>query len=117
MGFAHGGGSFAGTIGRIEHGFRVRPDLCAVDNKKSPRTYLGKFWVDSLVHDDEILEHIVRVFGPARVLLGSDYPFPLGEDEPGLLVESSSRLDEATKRQILWDNAVEFLGIKGEDFL
>jgi aminocarboxymuconate-semialdehyde decarboxylase len=117
VGFAHGGGSFAGTIGRIEHGFRVRPDLCAVDNKKSPRTYLGKFWVDSLVHDDEILEHIVRVFGPARVLLGSDYPFPLGEDEPGLLVESSSRLDEATKRQILWDNAVEFLGIKGEDFL
>ncbi len=49
--FAHGGGSFPYTLGRIEHGFDVRPDLVAVDNKNTPGNYLGKFWVDSLVHD------------------------------------------------------------------
>ena len=53
--FAHGGGSFPATIGRIEHGFDVRPDLCAVDNNVNPREYLGKFWIDSLVQriDDD----------------------------------------------------------------
>uniref|UniRef100_A0A0E9WLK4 2-amino-3-carboxymuconate-6-semialdehyde decarboxylase n=1 Tax=Anguilla anguilla TaxID=7936 RepID=A0A0E9WLK4_ANGAN len=49
--FAHGGGSFPYTVGRIEHGFQVRPDLCAVDNKINPRKYLGNFYTDSLVHD------------------------------------------------------------------
>ena len=49
--FAHGGGSFAFTLGRIEHGFKARPDLVAVDNAVNPRDYIGKFWVDSLVHD------------------------------------------------------------------
>ena len=44
--FAHGGGSFPFTIGRIEHGFNVRPDLCAIDNDVNPRNYLGKFWID-----------------------------------------------------------------------
>ena len=56
--FAHGGGSFPATIGRIEHGYQVRPDLCAVDNKKNPREYLGKFWLDSLVHDELMLEYL-----------------------------------------------------------
>ena len=49
--FAHGGGSFAATLGRIDHGFQARPDLCAVDNKVAPREYAGRFYVDSLVHD------------------------------------------------------------------
>ena len=53
--FAHGGGAFPGTIGRIQHGFEVRPDLCAADNPVSPRQYLGRFYVDSLVHDPEVL--------------------------------------------------------------
>ena len=49
--FAHGGGAFPGTLGRIQHGFEARPDLVAVDNPVPPRDYLGRFWVDSLVHD------------------------------------------------------------------
>lgn len=53
--FAHGGGAFPFTVGRVEHGFNVRPDLCAVDNKRNPREYLQKFYVDSLVHDEEAL--------------------------------------------------------------
>lgn len=108
--FAHGGGSFPGTFGRIEHGFSVRPDLCAVDNTKSPRDYLGKFWVDSLVHDASALSAVVNLFGEDKVACGSDYPFPLGEDEPGLLIESSNLFSPSCKEKLLHKNALEWLG-------
>jgi aminocarboxymuconate-semialdehyde decarboxylase len=107
--FAHGGGSFPGIIGRIAHGFDVRPDLCAVDNDRNPRDYLGKFWVDSLVHDAEALRTLLRLFGDRRIVLGSDYPFPLGEDVPGTLIESMTDLEEETRTRLLRDNALEFL--------
>jgi len=77
--FAHGGGSFPGTIGRIQHGWDVRPDLCAKETSLSPTEHCGKFWADSLVHDAAALDSVVRVFGADKVCLGSDYPFPLGE--------------------------------------
>jgi aminocarboxymuconate-semialdehyde decarboxylase len=115
--FAHGGGSFPATIGRIDHGFGVRPDLCALNISKPPSSYLGKFWVDSLVHDPQALEHIVQLFGQDKVCLGSDYPFPLGEHHPGSLVLSHPNLSEETKHKILWKNAVEFLGLNEEQYL
>lgn len=59
--FAHGGGAFPGTLARIEHGFRVRPDICAVDCTLSPMEQMGKFWVDSLVHSQRDLNTIVEV--------------------------------------------------------
>src|SRR5205823_730585 len=90
--FAHGGGSFPGTVGRIDHGFRARPDLCAVDTTVSPREHLGRFYVDSLVHDAGALRTLVRLVGPERIALGTDYPFPLGEAEPGRLIESLTEL-------------------------
>jgi aminocarboxymuconate-semialdehyde decarboxylase len=111
MAFAHGGGAFPGTLGRIEHGFRVRPDLCAVDTRTSPRGYLGRFYVDSLVHDAEALRQLVRLLGAERVALGSDYPFPLGEDEPGRLIESLPELGEETRERLLAGTAREFLGM------
>src|ERR1700716_4355603 len=61
--FAHGGGSSRGTEGRIEHGFKVRPDLCAIDNPVNPREYIGRFWIDSLVHDQISMEYILKVIG------------------------------------------------------
>ena len=78
--FAHGGGAFAATLGRIEHGWAVRPDLCRVHATVSPGALAasGRMWVDSLVHEPAALATAVRVFGPRRVCLGSDYPFPLG---------------------------------------
>src|SRR6185295_9992712 len=85
--FAHGGGSFPFTIGRIEHGFNVRPDLTAVDNKINPRSYIGRFWVDSVVHDEKAREYLIGVMGADKICLGSDYPFPLGEQQPGKLIE------------------------------
>jgi len=117
VGFAHGGGSFVGTIGRIEHGFKVRPDLVAIDNKVNPRNYCGRFWVDSLVHDKEALTNCIKLFGPERIVLGSDYPFPLGEDKPGELVESMSDLTEQEKDDICWKNALEFLGMSTKQFI
>lgn len=109
--FAHGGGTFPFTIGRIQHGFDVRPDLCAIDNKVAPREYLGKFFVDSLVHDPLILRQIVSLFGENRVALGTDYPFPLGEDNPGELIDSVAEFSLATKHRLLFENALEWLAV------
>jgi Predicted metal-dependent hydrolase of the TIM-barrel fold len=114
--FAHGGGSFPGTIGRIEHGFHVRPDLCAVENKKAPRDYLGRFYVDSLVHDADTLRCLLQLVGAERVALGSDYPFPLGEARPGALIDSMEDLDAGTKARLLGGTALEFLALEGERF-
>jgi aminocarboxymuconate-semialdehyde decarboxylase len=114
--FAHGGGSFPSTIGRIEHGFNCRPDLVAVDNKVNPREYIGKFYLDSLVHDKAMLDYIVNMFGPERIALGSDYPFPLGEDRPGELI-CSMGYDEATAESLLSGSALSWLNMKKELFL
>ena len=115
--FAHGGGAFPITAGRIEHAFHVRPDLCATDNKANPRSYLAKdetparFYVDSLVHDPGALHLLLKLFGAQRVALGSDYPFPLGEAHPGRLIESMTELSPETKKSILSGTAQEFLGL------
>ena len=114
--FAHGGGAFFGTLGRIEHGFITRPDLCAVDNPINPREYLGRFYVDSLVHDPEMLRLLIRMVGAERVALGSDYPFPLGEERPGTLIESLDELTAPVKQRLLAGTAAEFLGLRGTDF-
>ena len=109
--FAHGGGSFPSTIGRIEHGFNCRPDLVAIDNKVNPRDYIGKFYFDSLVHDKDMLRFLVNLAGADRVALGSDYPFPLGEDVPGSLIKSME-FDAAKKERLLSGTAMEWLGME-----
>jgi aminocarboxymuconate-semialdehyde decarboxylase len=114
--FAHGGGSFPATLGRIEHGFLMRPDLCAVDNNVNPRDYLGRFWIDALVHDPAILNLVVDQMGAERVAMGTDYPFPLGELVPGELIRSMP-YDDATKQTLLGGAALEWLGARRELFL
>ncbi len=108
--FAHGGGSFPATIGRIEHGFEVRPDLCAVDNDVNPREYLGRFYLDSLVHDEKMLRYIVDLMGVDKIALGTDYPFPLGELEPGKLIKSAG-FAPAVESKLLGENAFSWLGL------
>ena len=116
IGFAHGGGSFAGTFARIEHGFRVRPDLVAVDNPHPPSRYLTRFFVDSLTHDADALRLLLRLHGAERVALGSDYPFPLGEAEPGRLIASMTDIDERVRARLLHGTALEFLDRRKECF-
>jgi aminocarboxymuconate-semialdehyde decarboxylase len=106
--FAHGGGSFPGTIGRIEHGFNVRPDLVAIDNAINPRNYIGKFWIDSLVHDEQAMRFIIDVIGEDKICMGSDYPFPLGEHHPGKLIEEMG-FDEKLRDKFLYTNASDWL--------
>lgn len=112
--FAHGGGAFPGLIGRIEHGFQVRPDLCAIDNHESPRSYLGRFYLDSLVHDPDVLRNLIRLFGSQRIALGSDYPFPLGEWAPGQLIEQMAELSFEAQCRLLAGTAIEFLNLEAE---
>lgn len=108
--FAHGGGSFPLTVGRIAHGFDVRPDLVAIDNAINPRDYIGKFWIDSLVHDEKAMEFIMDVMGADRICMGSDYPFPLGEHRPGDLIDKMN-IDNKIKEDLLFRNAKQWLGI------
>lgn len=112
--FAHGGGSFPFTLGRIQHGFEARPDLCAVDNAVPPEAYVKRIYLDSLVHDRRALRFLLDVFGADRVALGSDYPFPLGEQRPGALIESM-QLDPATTERLFVGTALEWLGKKKEE--
>ncbi len=113
--FAHGGGSFPSTIGRIEHGFNVRPDLVAVDNKVNPREYLNRFYLDSLVHDPLMLDYLVTLMGSDRIALGTDYPFPLGELKPGSLIDSMPYSPEV-KERLFSGTALEWLGMSKDHF-
>ncbi len=106
--FAHGAGSFPATVGRVEHGFKVRPDLCAIDNPHNPRNYLGKFWVDSLVHDKDSFHLLQQTIGNEKICCGSDYPFPLGEHRPGELIESMD-ITKEIKQKMFYDNAMNWL--------
>jgi aminocarboxymuconate-semialdehyde decarboxylase len=114
--FAHGGGAFPATLGRIEHGFRVRPDLVAVDNDKNPREYVGRFYVDSLVHDPDMLRFMIKLMGAERIALGSDYPFPLGETVPGAMIETMDDLAADTRERLLAGTALEWLGLDAGRF-
>ncbi len=108
--FAHGGGSFPFTLGRVQHGFEARPDLCAVDSTVAPTGAVGKFWVDSLVHDTRSLQFLIQVMGREKICLGSDYPFPLGEDQPGKLI-ANAELDSETEDWLNHRSAAQWLGI------
>jgi aminocarboxymuconate-semialdehyde decarboxylase len=72
----------------------VRPDLCATECEVEPREFLGRFYTDSLVHDKRSLDLLIDVIGRDRVVLGSDYPFPLGELDVGRLIEQSDYSDD-----------------------
>jgi aminocarboxymuconate-semialdehyde decarboxylase len=120
--FAHGGGTFPSLVGRLRHGITFRPELfpsvnatsdCELApgaNVQSNQLPIGRFWVDSLVYDPDLLELVIAVIGSDRVLLGSDYPFALGVWSPGEMIASHHFTDEI-KSKLLFRNACEFLAI------
>jgi aminocarboxymuconate-semialdehyde decarboxylase len=113
--FAHGGGAFPATIGRIEHGFNVRPDLCAMDNPHSPRKYISRIFFDSLVHEPSKLDYLVKLVGADQIMLGSDYPFPLGEARPGELI-ASMPYDDQIRSMLFGGSALNWLDLESAAF-
>ncbi len=108
--FAHGGGSFAYTLGRVDNAWKHR-DIVRQDCPQPPSSYAHRLATDSAVFDHGALRLLTDVMGIDRVMLGTDAPFPLGEQEPGALVRSSAFLDAAAQRRILHDNACAFFGL------
>jgi aminocarboxymuconate-semialdehyde decarboxylase len=111
--FAHAGGSFIPTIGRLEHGFNCRPDLVAVHNPVNPRAYLGKFWVDCITHDPQLTRYIIDAIGSDKMCLGTDYPFPLGDLEIGAYL-LEMKLTDHELDNIMYRSTMEWLGINAE---
>ncbi|MFC0226684.1 amidohydrolase family protein [Serratia aquatilis] len=107
--FAHGGGSFAYLMGRVDNAWEQR-DIVREDCPQKPSSYLDRFYVDSAVFDPLALQFLVDTMGAERVMLGSDAPFPLGEQQVGQLVGNSA-LPEESKRQILGLNARSFFSL------
>jgi aminocarboxymuconate-semialdehyde decarboxylase len=108
--FAHGGGSFAWLLGRVDNAWRHR-DIVRQDCPQLPSSYARRFHVDSAVFDAGALRLLTDVMGTDRVMLGSDSPFPLGEQRIGSLVRESPHLDDAGRARILRGNAAAFFGL------
>ncbi len=107
--FAHGGGSFAYLLGRMQNAWEHQP-LCRGAAEFPPRHYLDRFHVDSAIFDQRSLKLLVDVMGEDHIMLGSDYPYPLGEERIGELIRTSQFPAEA-KQKMLAGNAAEFFGL------
>jgi aminocarboxymuconate-semialdehyde decarboxylase len=108
--FAHGGGSFAFLLGRLENAWQHHPVAHGVC-ELPPSQYLNRFSVDSAVFDDRALQFLVGTMGADRVMLGSDYPFPLGEHPVGGGIRTS-KFSREDKARMLGGNAIEFFALK-----
>jgi aminocarboxymuconate-semialdehyde decarboxylase len=106
--FAHGGGSFAFLLGRLENAWHHH-EVARGISQFPPSHYVNRFYVDSAVFDERTLQFLVEIIGRDRVLLGSDYPYPLGEERVGALIRGS-RLSSAVKSKLLGGNAEQWLG-------
>lgn len=105
----HSGGAFPWLVGRLNRGWEKRADLKHI--KQSPLEYLRRFYYDTVGYSDHVLEYLVRVVGADRILMGSDYCFPIAYEQPVAVVTDHPRLDEGAKKGILEDNARRLLGI------
>jgi len=108
--FAHGGGSFAFLLGRLENAWHNR-DIARGKSAHPPSHYCDRFSVDSAVFDPRALRLLIDVMGEDRVMLGSDSPFPLGELQVGRLIRECA-LGEATQSKLMGGNAARFFGIE-----
>lgn len=108
--FAHGGGSFPYLLGRLENAYIYR-DIARGVAKKPPSGYLDRFHTDSAVFDHRSLRCLVDVMGTDRIMLGSDYPFPLGEQRIGSLIRTADFLTDQEKAAMLGLNAAAFFRI------
>lgn len=107
----HSGGYLAHYWARMDHAHRARPD-CHVVIKKAPSSYLKRFYFDTITFDTQMLAHLIAKYGADHVVLGTDYPFDMGEDNPVKLIESVPRLSRADREKIMGGNAARLLRIR-----
>jgi len=107
----HAGGFLAHYWARMDHAWRARPD-CRTVIKKAPTSYLKKFYFDTIAFDPEMLRNLIDKFGAQQVVLGTDYPFDMGEEDPVGLIGSVPRLSAAEKERIMGGNAARLLKIR-----
>ncbi len=107
----HAGGFLGHYWARMDHAWRARPD-CRTVIKKPPTSYLKKFFFDTITFDPEMLRNLIDKFGAAQVLLGTDYPFDMGEEDPVGLINSVPRLPSAERERIMGGNAARLLKIR-----
>lgn len=103
----HGGGAFPFLIGRLEHGWSVRPECRGLE--RSPREYLSRFYYDTITHDPQALRYLIDVVGADRVLLGSDYCFDMGYEQPRRFLTETETISDTDKQAILETNARKLL--------
>lgn len=104
---AHAGGTLPYIIGRLDHGYRVRPETKTI--RKPPSAYLSNFFFDTITHDDALLAYLVGRVGPGQVVVGTDRPFDMGIDDPRGTVAKIPGLDGVQRAAILENNARGFL--------
>ncbi len=109
---AHGGGYLPHYHARMDHGWKARPDARTV-LKKKPSSYLKKFYFDTITFDAGLLENLIDRVGAKQVLLGSDYPYDMGDEDPVGLVNSLRGVSQADRDRILGGNAARLLKIRG----
>jgi aminocarboxymuconate-semialdehyde decarboxylase len=107
--FSHGGGAFASIVARLDHGWAVMDEAHAAIPRK-PSDYARRVWVDTITHSPRVLSLVLDTFGSERVVLGSDYPFRLGTEDP-IAALAPLGLDATARRRVLHDNARAFLGL------
>jgi aminocarboxymuconate-semialdehyde decarboxylase len=108
--FAHGAGSFPFWLGRADNAWHRRGDLVRGGSERPPSHYVHRFFADSVVFDPAPLRLLVDALGEDQVMVGSDYPYPLGERPAGHVVREAGFLTEGQRTKILSGNALRFLG-------
>lgn len=100
---AHGGGYLPFYSGRMDHAWKVRPEVRRL-TVEAPSTYLKRLWFDTCVFDAKLIDALVHQVGADRVMMGSDYPFDMGDDDPVGLVQQAT-LPEPDRQKLLFANA------------
>jgi aminocarboxymuconate-semialdehyde decarboxylase len=109
---AHGGGFYPFYAGRMDHAWKVRPEVKRL-TADAPSSYLKRLWFDTCVFRTDLIEALVAMVGTDRLMLGSDFPFDMGDDDPVGLV-NRARMSEADREKITFGNAGRLFKISKE---